>query len=556
MRVASWGQDPPPEDWLERRLGEAAALRRGLALDSDAFRLVNAEGDFLPGLVVDVYRRTTVVRPLVRGLEAAMDRLAAQLGALFPDNAVYLKRDEKAARLEGLTLATGYLRGGGDGRQRIREGELELEVDIERGQKTGFYLDQRDSRLLVRRLAAGRRVLNLFAYTGAFALQAAAGGALEAVSVESSRAALELGRACAGLNPQLPVGRPVLGRGRRLPLPGRGTRRPALRPHGGGPAALRPTQIRPGRRAESLHRVEPPGLDSPGPRRADAFLQLLQRRQRPAVPRCAAGGLAAGRPGGAAPAAVERLRRPPGGPGSSGRRVPQGLAPERTLSAAPWASGPGTVLDTTPAYRVQPYPIMRINYALLGFGGIAQSRITREGFGLDGRRFRPHPAAALVGVTDQDRSRRAAAEAHGLRWYDGVEAVLRDRDVQAVFIATNNSSHAPLAERALKAGKHVLVEKPMATRLPDARRLAALARKQGLSLGVDHMMVHNAYSARAVQLLRAGEIGAVSDIVLHMEFLYGATKEEQSQLALLPGRRSWAGRWGTWAATACTWPST
>ena len=171
---------------------------------------------------------------------------------------------------------------------------------------------------------------------------------------------------------------------------------------------------------------------------------------------------------------------------------------------------------------------MRINYALLGFGGIAQSRITREGFGLDGRRFRPHPAAALVGVTDQDRSRRAAAEAHGLRWYDGVEAVLRDRDVQAVFIATNNSSHAPLAERALKAGKHVLVEKPMATRLPDARRLAALARKQGLSLGVDHMMVHNAYSARAVQLLRAGEIGAVSDIVLHMEFLYGATKEEKS----------------------------
>jgi len=206
VRVASWGQDPPPEDWLERRLGEAAALRRGLALDSDAFRLVNAEGDFLPGLVVDVYRRTTVVRPLARGLEAAMDRLAAHLGALFPENAVYLKRDEKAARLEGLTLATGYLRGGGDGRQRIREGELELEVDIERGQKTGFYLDQRDSRLLVRRLAAGRRVLNLFAYTGAFALQAAAGGALEAVSVESSRAALELGRSCAGLNPQLPAG--------------------------------------------------------------------------------------------------------------------------------------------------------------------------------------------------------------------------------------------------------------------------------------------------------------------------------------------------------------
>jgi len=207
VRVASWGPEAPPEDWLERRLEAAAALRRGLSLDSDAFRLVNAEGDFLPGLVVDVYRRTTVVRPLARGLEPAMPRLAAHLAGLFPDNAVYLKRDEKAARLEGLRLASGFLRGGGELRQRIREGELELEVDIERGQKTGFYLDQRDSRLLVRRLAAGRRVLNLFAYTGAFALQAAAGGALEAVSVESSHGALELGRACAALNPQIPAER-------------------------------------------------------------------------------------------------------------------------------------------------------------------------------------------------------------------------------------------------------------------------------------------------------------------------------------------------------------
>jgi 23S rRNA (cytosine1962-C5)-methyltransferase len=207
VRVVSWQQDPPPGDWLERRLEQAAALRRGLNLDSDAFRLVNAEGDYLPGLVVDVYRRTTVVRPLVRGLEAAMERITAELGVLFPENAVYLKRDEKAARLEGLTLPTGYLRGSGDGRQRIREGELELEVDIERGQKTGFYLDQRDSRFLVRRLAEGRRVLNLFAYTGAFALQAAAGGALEAVSVESSKAALELGRSCAALNPSLEAGR-------------------------------------------------------------------------------------------------------------------------------------------------------------------------------------------------------------------------------------------------------------------------------------------------------------------------------------------------------------
>jgi 23S rRNA (cytosine1962-C5)-methyltransferase len=206
-RLVSWGEEAPPADWLERRLGEAAAMRRRLAPDSDAFRLVNAEGDWLPGLVVDIYRSTTVVRPLVRGMESAMERLVAALAALQPGNAIYLKRDERAARLEGLRLPGGYLRGSGDGRQRFREGGLELEVDIERGQKTGFYLDQRDNRLLARRLGEGRRVLNLFAYTGAFALQAAAGGALQAVSVESSPAALQTARRSAALNQALPAER-------------------------------------------------------------------------------------------------------------------------------------------------------------------------------------------------------------------------------------------------------------------------------------------------------------------------------------------------------------
>jgi predicted dehydrogenase len=171
----------------------------------------------------------------------------------------------------------------------------------------------------------------------------------------------------------------------------------------------------------------------------------------------------------------------------------------------------------------------RVRYAIIGFGGIAENRISKEGFCLDRRRFRPHPNATLLGATDSDPVRRAAVEALGIRWYDGAEALLGDKEVQAVFIATNNLSHAPLAEKAIRAGKHCLIEKPMATRLEDVRRLQKLARRHGLSLGVDHMMVHNAYSERAVELIRAGEIGELSDITLHMEFLYGAT--------------------------ACTWPS-
>jgi predicted dehydrogenase len=134
----------------------------------------------------------------------------------------------------------------------------------------------------------------------------------------------------------------------------------------------------------------------------------------------------------------------------------------------------------------------------------------------------------LVGATDSSPARRAAAEALGIRWYDGVENVLRDKEVESVFIATNNLSHAPLAEKALRAGKHCLIEKPMATRLEDARRLQSLARLHGLSLGVDHMMLHNAYSKRAVELIQAGEIGQINDLTLHMEFLYGATREKQA----------------------------
>jgi 23S rRNA (cytosine1962-C5)-methyltransferase len=202
FRFVSRGDGPPPADWLEERLDYALELRRRLAIPSDSFRMVNSEGDGLPGLIVDVYHRTTLLRPLIRGMEAQVERLVAALHALFPENSVYLKRDETAARREALELPSGYLQGSGEAVEVIREGECRFRVDLERGQKTGFYLDQRDNRLLLRGLAAGLRVLNLFAYTGAFAVQAAAGEAREVVSVESSAAAVELGRENQALNPQ------------------------------------------------------------------------------------------------------------------------------------------------------------------------------------------------------------------------------------------------------------------------------------------------------------------------------------------------------------------
>lgn len=168
----------------------------------------------------------------------------------------------------------------------------------------------------------------------------------------------------------------------------------------------------------------------------------------------------------------------------------------------------------------------KVRYAMIGFGGIAEQRLAKEGFALDRARFAPLPEAELVAATDLAPARRGAAEALGLRWHEDCASIFADPGIDAVVIATNNASHAPLAIAAMQAGKHCLVEKPMATAVADAERLVELARARGLSLAVDHMMVHQSHSRKARQLIEAGALGRVNDLCLHMEFLYGATPAE------------------------------
>lgn len=168
----------------------------------------------------------------------------------------------------------------------------------------------------------------------------------------------------------------------------------------------------------------------------------------------------------------------------------------------------------------------KIKYAIIGFGGIAENRIAKEGFGLDKSRFNGHPEAELVGVTDISQARQESAAKLGLKWYDSVEQVINDSQVEAVFIATNNLSHAPIAEQAVQAGKHCLIEKPITTTLKDTERLRQLARQKSISLAVDHMMTENVYNQRARELIKQGAVGQVNDACLHMEFLYGATQQE------------------------------
>ena len=167
-----------------------------------------------------------------------------------------------------------------------------------------------------------------------------------------------------------------------------------------------------------------------------------------------------------------------------------------------------------------------LNAAIIGFGGIAENRVAKEGYACDKSRFASLNKAQLVGAFDLNPARKEAAEALGLKWYDTLDAMLADKEIDAVYIATNNVSHVPLTLQALEAGKHVISEKPMATE--DALKVITLAKKKNLSYAVDHMMVYNAWNKKAAAIVQKGRLGNVNDCCFHMEFAYGYAPEEAS----------------------------
>lgn len=169
---------------------------------------------------------------------------------------------------------------------------------------------------------------------------------------------------------------------------------------------------------------------------------------------------------------------------------------------------------------------MKVRYALVGFGGIAENRVAKEGFACDTGRFKPLRTARLVGATDMNPARMDAAAALGLKWYESLDEILSDKTIDAVYIATNNASHAQIAMKALKAGKHLIVEKPAATCVADARKMESLAKRKGLSITVNHMMVNNAWNIAAAKAVRSGRLGVVNDCCFHMEFAFGYDPKE------------------------------
>ena len=202
-RVWTWEDVQIDARFIARRIEDAAAARAALGIEqaSDALRLVHGESDGLPGVIADRYGETAVVQLLSAGAERWRDAIADGLCALPGIQRVWERSDADVRELEGLKPRTGLLRGTPLSHAvAVTEHGLEFRVEIEAGHKTGFYLDQRDNRLLLRKLSAGKDVLDCFSYTGGFALNALRGGARSLVAIDSSALAIDMARANAERN--------------------------------------------------------------------------------------------------------------------------------------------------------------------------------------------------------------------------------------------------------------------------------------------------------------------------------------------------------------------
>ena len=200
-RVWSWREDEAIDaEFFRRRISNALAARRDLLPPSPSVggaggggvRLIHAESDGLPGLIADRYGNTLVIQIGSAGAERWRDTIADILQELCKPACIYERSDSDSRGLEGLELRNGMLRGTLPGNVEVIEHGLHFKVDVAAGQKTGFYLDQRDNRALTEKLAHGKDVLNCFCYTGGFSLHALRGGAKSVLSVDASGDALRI----------------------------------------------------------------------------------------------------------------------------------------------------------------------------------------------------------------------------------------------------------------------------------------------------------------------------------------------------------------------------
>lgn len=205
IRVLSFEDVVVDDAFWDERLSEALMLRRALNLlraDNNIFRLVHGEGDRLPGLIVDIYGETAVMQAHSVGMHYARHQIAQSLQRILGKSVtqVYYKSETTLPYKANLEELDGPLLGNASNNNVAVENDLRFHIDWLRGQKTGFFIDQRENRLLLQHYSNKRYVLNMFCYTGGFSVYALRGGAQEVVSVDSSAKAIDLTNANVALN--------------------------------------------------------------------------------------------------------------------------------------------------------------------------------------------------------------------------------------------------------------------------------------------------------------------------------------------------------------------
>lgn len=198
IRILSFEDTMIDVAFYEKALADAFDLRMRLGLirnDNTIFRLVHGEGDFLPGLIIDIYGDTAVIQAHSMGMHRDRNLIAAALLTVLPSGMVHhiYYKPEGALPYKGDILPeNGYLVGSGGVQETAYENGLCFQIDWQKGQKTGFFIDQRENRALLERYASNRQVLNMFCYTGGFSVYAMRGGAASVVSVDSSAKAVSI----------------------------------------------------------------------------------------------------------------------------------------------------------------------------------------------------------------------------------------------------------------------------------------------------------------------------------------------------------------------------
>jgi 23S rRNA (cytosine1962-C5)-methyltransferase len=201
VRMLALGGEPGPAEIVSWRMRRALRLREQLiGPDTDCYRMLNGDGDGLSGVIVDRYGEVAVVQLLTAGAERMRAEIVEQLNLTISPRAIFERSQGAVRRQEGLEDRVGLIAGSPAGEVLVRENDLRMTADLEHGQKTGAFLDQRENRAHFGRLAAGARVLDLCCYGGGFALNALKGGAKEVVAVDTSAHALDWARRNLELN--------------------------------------------------------------------------------------------------------------------------------------------------------------------------------------------------------------------------------------------------------------------------------------------------------------------------------------------------------------------